>query len=111
MRGGGPSFTLNFANSAGCSFQGIGGQVFDVNGEPLNGIRVQVLGQNFENFTVSGSNTFYGAGGWEIALDTSVIVSLQTPAGTTISPQVTVAFPGDCARNLALVNFIQTRPF
>jgi hypothetical protein len=109
------TFTTNFANTAGCNWQGIGGQVFDANGNPLTNIRVHVFGQNFEQFAISGSNSLYGVGGYEISVGTtfapaSFVVELLSDQGTTISPQVTVAFPGDCSRNLALVNFIQTRP-
>ncbi|MCC6614462.1 MAG: hypothetical protein IT320_13360 [Anaerolineae bacterium] len=117
VRGDGASFTTNFANTAGCAWQGIGGQVFDVNGSPLTNIQVHVFGAgNFDQYTVSGSNSLYGAGGWEISVGTAVgtgnyVVELITTQGTRISSQVTVSFPGDCTRNLALVNFIQTRPF
>lgn len=109
------TFTTNFANTAGCNWQGIGGQVFDANGNPLTNIRVHVFGQSFDQFTTSGSNSLYGVGGYEISVGTAstpatFIVELLSEQGTVISPQVTVAFPGDCTRNLALVNFIQSRP-
>jgi hypothetical protein len=115
LRDSQPTFTTNFANTAGCAWQGIGGQVFDPNGNPLTNIRVHVFGQNFDQFTISGSNSFYGVGGWEITVGTAsvpqtYVVELVSAQGTTISPQITIAFPGDCSRNLALVNFIQTRP-
>jgi hypothetical protein len=116
VRGSAPTFTANFANTAGCAWQGLGGQVFDVNGQPLNNIRIHVFGNNFEQFTASGSNTLYGAGGWEITVGSGIsastfVVELLSSQGTTISPQVTVGFPSDCNGNLAVVNFIQTRPF
>lgn len=108
-------FTQNFANQAGCAWQGIGGQVFDLNGNPLNGLMVHVFGPNIDRFVLSGSNTQYGEGGWEQPVDNVIntstyFVQLETTAGTVISPRVQVTFPGDCARNLALVRFIQTRP-
>lgn len=108
-------FTQNFANQAGCAWQGIGGQVFDLNGNPLNGLRLHIFGPNLDRFVDSGSNTQYGQGGWEQPVDNVIntntyFVQLETTAGTVISPRVQVTFPGDCARNVALVNFIQTRP-
>lgn len=36
------SFTSNFANSAGCNWQGLGGSITDINGQPINGIRIHV---------------------------------------------------------------------
>lgn len=108
-------FTQNFANQAGCAWQGIGGQVFDLNGSPLNGLLVRVFGPNLDRLVQSGSNTQYGEAGWEQPVDNVIntntyFVQLETTAGTIISPRVQVTFPGDCARNLALVRFIQTRP-
>lgn len=115
LRGNEIVFTQNFANQAGCAWQGIGGQVFDLNGAALNGLRIHVFGPNIDRYVDSGSNTQYGEGGWEQPVDNVIntntyFVELQTTAGTVISPRVQVTFPGDCARNLALVRFIQTRP-
>ncbi len=109
-------YTMNFANTAGCAWQGIGGQVFDLNGQPLTQMRVHVFGEGVDLYTASGSNTLYGLSGWEVPLGTtltgnSYIVELQSPGGTPISPQITVTFTPDCSKNLALVSFAQTRPF
>jgi hypothetical protein len=109
-------FTTNFANTAGCAWQGIGGQVFDINDQPLTQIRVHVFGSGIDTYAVSGSNTLYGISGWEIpvgnvVMGNSYLVELQTSQGTIISSQVPVTFVPDCNRNLALVNFKQTRPF
>ncbi|MBI1258459.1 MAG: hypothetical protein GC204_13410 [Chloroflexi bacterium] len=109
-------YTMNFANTAQCAWQGIGGQVFDLNGQPLIQMRVHVFGQGVDLYTSSGSNTLYGLSGWEVPLSTTVtsnsyIVELQSAQGTIISPQVTVTFVPDCSKNLALVSFQQTRPF
>jgi hypothetical protein len=109
-------FTTNFANTAGCAWQGIGGQVFDMNDQPLTQIRVHVFGSGVDTYAVSGSNTLYGISGWEIPVSNVVnnntyLVELQTSQGTIISQQVQVLFVADCSRNLALVNFKQTRPF
>jgi hypothetical protein len=109
-------YTTNFANTAGCAWQGIGGQVFDLNDQPLGQIRIHVFGSGVDTYAVSGSNTLYGISGWEIPVSNAVLansylVELQTSQGTIISPQVQVTFTADCSRNLALVNFKQTRPF
>jgi len=111
-----PVYTLNFANSAGCSWQGIGGQVSDMSGLAINGLRVHVYGAGIDTYSTSGSNSLYGASGWEVPLanivTTSVyFVELQSQGGTIISETVQVNFPGNCQQNLALVNFQQTRPF
>ena len=108
-------FTQNFANSAGCAWQGIGGQVFDLSLNPLTGYVVHVFGGDIDRFVRSGDNTNYGAAGWEQQLANTIngntyYVELQSPQGTVVSERVQVSFPSDCAQNLALVNFIQTRP-
>ncbi|MBL8162120.1 MAG: hypothetical protein JNJ61_09050 [Anaerolineae bacterium] len=115
LREGEVIFTTNFANTAGCAWQGLGGQVFDLNGAPLTGLVINIVGPNaLDRTVVSGSNSLYGVGGWEFPVDNKInnftySVELRSAAGTTISPRITVTFPADCARNLALVNFIQVR--
>lgn len=111
------SFTSNFANSAGCQWQGLAGNVFDMNGAAFNGLRVHVYnGQEIDLYSASGTNTLYGPSGWEVAVGTTIdagtyFVELQSQAGTVVSPVVQVTFPSDCASNLAILNFQQTRPF
>jgi hypothetical protein len=114
LRDGQVIFTKNFANSAGCAWQGIAGQVFDLNGSPLNGLRVHVFGTNVDQFTESGTNSLYGGAGWEVATDNkissaSLFVELQSAGGTIVSPRITVSFPSNCDQNLALVYFKQVR--
>jgi hypothetical protein len=109
------NFTQNFANTAGCAWQGIGGQVFDLNLQPLAGYQIHVFGGDIDRFVRSGDNTNYGVAGWEQQVSNAIssntyYVELMSPQGTVISERVQVSFPSDCARNLALVNFIQTRP-
>ena len=109
-------FTPNFANAAGCAWQGIGGQVSDMAGLAINGIRVHVYGSGVDTFSTTGSNSLYGSSGWEVPLANIVstnvyFVELQSQGGTIISETVRVQFPGNCQQNLALVNFQQTREF
>jgi hypothetical protein len=124
VRGGptGVVFAANFANTAGCAWQGVGGQVFGLGGEGLTGFQIRVtgpgLGEGGAGVIVgTGSNTLYGApSGWEVAVagqtnNNTYFVELLTASGTSVSPAVQVTFPNNCAQNLALVNFEQTRPF
>lgn len=116
LRDAQPVFTANFANTAGCGWQGIGGQIFDLNDQALLGVTVHVYGSGVDTRVTSGSNTIYGVSGWEVPLNTtltgnSYLVELLSPGGTIISPPITITFTAnDCARNLALVNFKQNRP-
>lgn len=109
--------TTNFANTAGCDWQGIGGAAFDLSGVALNGIRVHVYNsQTVDLYTATGTNTLYGPGGWEMQVSTGIstqtyFVQLEAVDGTAVSPPVQVSFPGSCDGNLAMVVFEQTRPF
>jgi hypothetical protein len=112
--GQGVVYTANFANTAGCAWQGIGGQVFDINAAPLNGLGLHVFGNNIDTIVQSGTNSLYGGGGWEVPVDNKInngtyFVELQSAVGTVISPRITVTFPGSCDQNLAMVYFKQVR--
>jgi hypothetical protein len=102
-------------NGAQCAWQGMGGQVLDLNGQGLSGLRIHVFGPDVDRYVESGSNTLYGPGGWEQPVANAIngntyFVELETAGGTVVSPRVQVTFPSDCGGNLALINFIQTRP-
>lgn len=114
LREGNVILTSNFANSAACAWQGIGGQVFDLAGNPMNDLQLHVYGGDIDRRVASGSNSLYGAAGWEQPVDNKInantyYVELESQGGTIISPRVPVQFPSDCTKNLALVNFIQVR--
>ncbi len=106
----------NYANAAGCNWQGVAGQVTTDRGEAVVGIQVRVYSEGvFEQFTVTGTNQFYGPSGWEIVVDSQpnngrYKVELWN-GQEQVSPTVEIVFPGTCQQNLATVNFIQTRPF
>ncbi|MCA0458717.1 MAG: hypothetical protein LCI00_32485 [Chloroflexi bacterium] len=114
LRQGQVVLTQNYGNSAGCAWQGLGGQVFNTEGIPLDGLKIHVFGTNFDRIVDSGSNSLYGPGGWEVPVDNKIsaqsyYVELMSPGGTVVSDRIPVTFPSDCARNVAVVNFIQTR--
>jgi hypothetical protein len=116
---GTPQFTAQFANPAlGCNYQGIAGQVFGQNGsDPLPGIQVNVTSPTgFNQTTVSGSNPQFGQAGWQVQVDAkpnnlTYTIELRNPQGVPLSDKVNITFSGACNGNLALINFVQTRPF
>jgi hypothetical protein len=116
-------FVRNFANSAGCAWQGIGGQVINLNGTPFVGnLVVHVYNNNFDRKVPVGSNSFYGTAGpngetsgWEVQVGNAVdsqlyFVQLESQAGTQVSDTVQVRFAANCDGNAAIVTFLQTRP-
>lgn len=114
---GPPQFVANTFNSAGCAWQGVGGQVLDMNGQPYtNKLKVRVFGGGLPADQVkdTGSNTLYGASGFEIQVANSIntstyFVQLESEFGTKVSDMIQVAFPGDCSGNVALINFVLVR--
>lgn len=106
----------NFANEAGCNWQGIGGQITTPQNEPLLGVEVRVSGPLIGTVGVlSGTNSFYGPAGWEVVVGDApnnfpYQVSLWAN-GVQVSPIVEITFPNSCQANLATVNFIRTRPY
>lgn len=113
------NITTNFANTAGCNWQGVGGVVLDINGNPYT---KQLIVRGIYNNGVTpditvptGSSSAYGGpSGFEIKfanrLEATVsYVRLETINGTQVSPLIEVTFSADCSANVGIVNFIQTR--
>ncbi len=104
----------NFANTAGCNWQGIAGQATDTRAEPVIGVQVRVRGPENEYSTLTGTNTFYGPSGWEIVVGNQALVARYSVSlwynNVQVSPTVEIVFPGSCQQNLATVNFILARP-
>ncbi len=114
---GSPVFIPNFVNSsAACNWQGIAGQVFNLDGDPVKNLVVKA-GGTWNNGTVNllgmtGASTAYGEGGYEIVLGTkalnstnSVWVQIVDLAGNALSAKTYVSTSSDCGKNLTLVNF------
>lgn len=116
-------YVPNFANSAQCAWQGVGGQVINLNGTPFVGnVFVRVFNNNFSDRVPIGSNSLYGSpgpngenSGWEVRVENSInsqlyFVQLESPNGAVISETVQVQFRSSCDANAAIVVFVQTRP-
>lgn len=107
-------FSSNFANTLGCAWQGIGGQVFDLQGiEMTTPYQIHVYGGGIDQVVNTGSNSIYGpSSGWEVQVSSATntntyFVELRTSFGTVVSAPVQVTFAQDCTRNVALVDFVQ----
>ena len=113
------TFIGNAANTAGCAWQGIGGQVIGLDGlEFVGDLQVRLFDASGQINVVRpiGSNSFYGqVSGFEVSTGRNQIdnglyfVQLETRLNTVVAPRIEVRFTGDCAANVALVNFIQQR--
>lgn len=111
-----PTLTSNL-NASGCAWQGIGGQVLDLNGNAYgNQLSITVVGGGLPSqiSATNGTNSLYGAGGYELQLANGIntqtyLVQLVTSFGTPVSDVIQVTFPGTCEGNLALITFQQSR--
>lgn len=110
------AFAPNSFNTLGCNWQGVGGQVVDLNGNPSTAsMQVHVFdaeGTVDRTVRVGSSTLFNSQASWEVTVDNVVnnrtyFVEIQTSIGTTISPTYNFTFPQDCNRNAAIANFRQ----
>lgn len=97
---------------------GIAGQVFDRSGKPLvnvvlvvegvlNGVAINGVG-------LTGVNSAYGPGGYEIQLASSLIgstgslrITLYNLSGIALSDSVPFNTFADCGKALVILNFVQ----
>jgi hypothetical protein len=109
-----------FKQERTCNWSGIAGQVFDLQGRSIPGITVQVsgpmYGKDIQFLSITGSATWYGAGGYEIFLTDKPVdtqgeyqVRLVDQTGRGLSPRFSFNTSSDCAKNLVIVNFKQIK--
>jgi hypothetical protein len=110
------TYRANFANTAGCTWQGVGGQVLGVDGTPYTGqLQVRAYNNQIDRVVAIGTNSLYGqTSGWEIPLDTNInnqiyFLQLESINGTRLSPVIQLQYTNSCDFNVGIVNFIQTR--
>ncbi|PKO17859.1 MAG: hypothetical protein CVU39_05080 [Chloroflexi bacterium HGW-Chloroflexi-10] len=109
-----------FKPDQGCNWLGVAGQVFDLQGRPVKGIRVWLRGSidnkrvDFLGLTLDSSP--YGPSGFEFTLADKpfnstgkLSIQLLDQAGIPISNQIFFDTFDDCERNLILINFKQVR--
>lgn len=109
-----PRYLQNYANSAGCNWLGIAGEVFDLQGNPVsNGAyQVHIWDSGVDERVVVGSALAYGPSGYERFLFDSPRVQdhniqLETTSGTAVSQVYRVQTRASCNQNLLYFVFIQ----
>ncbi|MDX1437865.1 MAG: hypothetical protein R3335_13725 [Anaerolineales bacterium] len=111
----------NFARQdLGCNWMGVAGHAFDLSGNVLTGITVQLggslAGTPVDILSLTGTAPQYGSGGYEftladrpIASTGTLFIQLLDQTGLPLSDQVFLDTFEDCERNLILVDFQQFR--
>lgn len=117
IQAGTPVAIQNFIHpDDGCNWDGVGGQVFDRNGQAVSGLVVQIYGLYggvpiYAN-VLSGISLKLGPGGYEYKLSSlpasppgQLTMQVFSVTGEPLSHPVTVTTGGTCESNLLLVNF------
>jgi hypothetical protein len=116
---GTPVLVPNFTRpAAGCSWAGVGGQIFDTNREPMLSLLVELGGslggRTVSELTLTGSALAYGPGGYEFTLASQPVESNQTLwlqvhnlQGQVLSDRHYFSTSADCTRNAVLFNFMR----
>ncbi len=121
---GTPVGTTNFIHpEAGCSWMGVGGQVFSQNDRPISDLIVEV-GGSLEGsplllLTMTGDSTALGPGGYEVKLADRMVASQDTLwlqlhdlNGKPQSEKIffdTYGGEDACDKNLVIINFSELR--
>lgn len=109
------TYTENM-NEEGCAWQSIAGQVLGLEGEPIVGLAVQVIGENFEQIEFTGSMPEFGDSGYEVWLNNTPLeaeyqIQLLNTTGQPLSEVIIVRTLSACDKNVAIVNFVQNHPY
>jgi hypothetical protein len=109
-----PRYLQNYANSEGCNWLGIAGEVFDLAGNPvsLNTYQVHIWDGGVDERVPVGGALAYGPSGFERFLFDSPRVQdhniqLETVSGTAVSQVYRVQTRASCNQNLLYFVFVQ----
>lgn len=109
-----PFYLQNYANTAGCDWLGVAGEVLDLNRNPVapGSYLVHVWGSGIDERLQVGSAPAYSPSGWEQFLFDSLVirdynVQLETPSGTAVSQIYRVQTRASCNENLLRLDFVQ----
>jgi len=120
LQSGSPVLTPNIANDQACQWMGVGGQAFDVNGEPIQQLGVHLEGTigdlPIKLDSLTGSASALGPAGYvfnvsdhPIASQGTLWIQLNDTAGIPLSNKVFLDTSDSCDQNLVLINWKQVR--
>ena len=103
-------------SSAGCQWLGVAGSLTGLDGQPVQGLAVEVSGENFREVAFSGSAARWGEGGFEFMLGAAPRTAEYTlrvlgPTGGAVSEVITVETGNTCRTNLAVIEFVQNHAY
>ncbi len=115
-----PVSTTLIKNEVGCEWQGVAGQALDTRGSPIVGLLIKITGtlegKPVDLTGLTGTETRYGDGGFELQLSSSPVnssgelsIQLLDNSGLPLSQPFRFDTNADCKKNLILVNFRQVK--
>lgn len=119
LQSGSPAYTANFGYpEAGCNWLGVGGQIFNENGNPIINlvvwIRGKINGTPFESVVLTGTaeGDKYGPGGYEAVINNTVLessgvfsIQILDLSGNVLTDPISFDTHANCDQNLILINF------
>jgi hypothetical protein len=122
LQPGTPRAIANFIQpDAGCNWMGVGGQAFDIHGQPVTFLVVEVggtlAGADVFHLELTGNQTKLGPGGYLVTLSNRPIASsgslwilLYDLAGQPLSNKIYFSTSQECDSNFILINFVEANP-
>lgn len=119
---GTPRSLANFIlPEAGCNWMGVGGQAFNLSGQPVSLLVVEVggtlAGADVFHLELTGNHPNLGASGYLITLSDRPVSSngtlwilLYDLNGQPLTNKVYFSTKQDCAQNFTLINFVEVNP-
>ncbi len=119
---GTPVAMANFVQPAsGCNWMGIGGQAFNLSGQPVSKLVVEVggtlAGSDVFHLELTGNEPSLGPAGFlvtlsdrAIATSASLWILLYDLAGQPLTNKIYFSTYQDCTRNFIMINFIEVNP-
>jgi hypothetical protein len=119
---GTPLATFNTVHeAAGCSWLGVGGQVFGPDSAPILGLNIMaggtLSGYQVGGLGTTGMETNIGEGGYEITLADhpvdstgTVWVQVVNDVGEPLSEKISFDTMNNCEANFILINFVRYQP-
>ncbi len=103
-------------NGQGCNWSSIAGSVTDLDGRPLNGFGIHIIGEDIDEIVTSGTIASFGPGSYELFLNgvpqrKPYTLQLLSPQGAPLSDELTVVTSELCSQNVTIVNFVQNHAF
>lgn len=120
LQSGSPALTPNIANNDGCNWMGVGGQAFNLAGDPIVNIGVHLEGTigdlpiKMDSLTSSAPNLgpagyLFNVSDHPIASQGTLWIQLNDSSGVPLSDKVYLNTSDSCDQNFVLLNWKQVR--